>query len=235
MLGVKVMIKEVLSPPLVAVAAGDLSGYATPTEAQQVEGEPLPLFAIVCIDNCEAKTSPEAPAFGVSLEATVVWNKEMAFPVACAANSVMCVHIFSQPIHCSPIPVAVKLIKIEDLPWNAEGQVPSVVVNLEDLTGGEAASESLKAKGLIKWRQPNGGVGKGNQTIALHIQAWVLNYKPVPNSNDVALALPPPTKAPKGKGVSVRCVTDFFYLEIFWRRRSGKTYISAIELIPIED
>jgi hypothetical protein len=225
MLGVKVMIKEVLSPPLVAVAAGDLSGYATPTEAQQVEGEPLPLFAIVCIDNCEAKTSPEAPAFGASLEATVVWNQKMAFPVACAANAVMHVHIFSQPIHCSPIPVAEQAIKIEDLPWNAEGQVPLVVVNLEDLTGGVAASESLKAKGLIKWRLPNGGVGKGNQTIALHIQAWVLNYKPVPNTNDAAPALPPSTKAPKGKGARVRCVTDFFYLEIFWRRRSGKTYI----------
>jgi hypothetical protein len=215
MRGVKVMIKEVLSPPLVTVASGDLPGYATPTEAQQVEGKPLPLFAFVCIDNCEAETSPEAPAFGASLEATVVWDQKMSFPVACAANSVMHVHIFSQPIHGSPIPVAKQAIKIEDLPWNAEGQVPWMVVNLEDLTGGVAASELLKAKGLTKWRLPNGGVGKGNQTIALHIQAWVLNYKPVPNTIDAAPALQPPTKAPKVKGVRVRCVTDFFDLEIF--------------------
>jgi hypothetical protein len=50
--------------------------------------------------------------------------------------------------------VAKQAIKIHELPWNSEGQVPSALVNLEDLTD---------ASGLIKWFQPNGAVEKAKQ------------------------------------------------------------------------
>ena len=41
------------------------------------------------------------------------------------------VQILCQPAgNAAPIPVAKQAIKIEELPWNSEGQVPSALVNL---------------------------------------------------------------------------------------------------------
>ena len=63
--------------------------------------------------------------------------------------------ILCQPAgNTAPIPVAKQAIKIEELPWNSDGQVPGVLVNLEDLT---------EASGLMRWFNPNGAVDKAKQ------------------------------------------------------------------------
>ena len=65
------------------------------------------------------------------------------------------VQILCQPAgNIAAIPVAKQAIKIEELPWNSEGQVPGVLVNLEDLTD---------ASGLMRWFNPNGAVEKAKQ------------------------------------------------------------------------
>ncbi len=63
--------------------------------------------------------------------------------------------ILCQPAgNAAAIPVAKKAIRIEELPWNSEGQVPGVLVNLEDLTD---------TSGLMRWFNPNGAVDKAKQ------------------------------------------------------------------------
>ena len=63
------------------------------------------------------------------------------------------VQILCQPAgNAAAIPVAKQAIKIEELPWNSEGQVPGVLVNLEDLTDED-----------MRWVNPNGAVEKAKQ------------------------------------------------------------------------
>lgn len=129
------------------------------------------LYAFVHIDNCEARTR------SVDADTSVAWNQKMAFP-SCGTKSIINVEIKTES---SPsISVASKTIPVDTLPWDAQGQVPSVWVGLEDAYSSGGRGQG----GLAGWYANNGNAlapggpgGPQSDAPSVHLQAWIL-FKP---------------------------------------------------------
>jgi len=156
--GIKVMVKEV-------------QNLRTPVHAPE-------LYAFVHIDKLEARTrSAKNDAAAAN---NVVWNQKMAFP-SCSARSLINVKVFSEST--PPGLVASKEIPVDALPWDSEGHVPSLWVDLEICTS--------------KFANNGDGVAPQLEAPRMHLQAWIL-LKPNAELTHQPPSTPSPNALPKG-------------------------------------
>jgi hypothetical protein len=157
MQGIKVMVKEV-------------QNLRAPEHAPE-------LYVFVHIDNCEARTGS---AKNDAAANNVVWNQKMAFP-SCSVRSLINVKVFSESN--PPGLVASKSIPVDALPWDFQGHVPGLWVDLE----------------ICKSKIANNGNGVAPRLEAprMHLQAWIL-LKPNAELAHQLPSTPSPNASPTG-------------------------------------